>query len=161
MQVKTGPFTISVCAAILAFNLNAAESMPTEQSHNEWLKQQFAEKHQAILPKVAVADMFYGCNLARQSDPVPYQINQIIEKMDKDLLAEKLDICLADDNASSDNALNFGLVGCFTDQLSELPKKEREQKMSLVSGAIERLSREERQKSFTKCVTKQAIKYIK
>ncbi|WP_448213566.1 hypothetical protein [Colwellia sp. MEBiC06753] len=134
-------------------------SASTEQ--NQLLQQQYLAKHQEILPKVAVADMFYGCNSTRKSDPIPYQIAQLIEKMDKAQLAEKLNSCLQGETPQSESALNFGLVGCFTDQLSSLPAAEREQKMTLVHGAIERLSREQRQKSFTRCVAKQAIKYVR
>jgi len=130
------------------------------EQHKQWLKNEFADKHQAIIPKVAVADMFYGCNLVRNIDPIPYQVSQIIKQMDKNKLADKLNQCLNGDTPQSDSALNFGLVGCFTDQLSALSKAERSEKMELVAGAIGRLSREQRQKSFTKCVTEQAIKYI-
>ena len=139
-----------------------AQSAPSEmdQKHKDWLMKEFAPKHQALIPKVAVADMFYGCNLVRKVDPVPYQLPQIIKQMDKGLLAEKLSTCLDGASAQSDTALNFGLVGCFSDQLSELSPADRQEKMALVENAIKRLSREQRQKSFTKCVTEQAIKYI-
>lgn len=147
---------------VLTLNFSSyalAEQEMTEQ-HKAWLKNEFAAKHQAIIPKVAVADMFYGCNLVRKIDPVPYQIPQLIKQMDKGLLAEKLNTCLNDETPQSENALNYGLVGCFTDQFSELPAKEQAEKLALVQGAIRRLSREQRQRSFTKCVTEQAIKYI-
>lgn len=137
---------------------SAADTFTEE--HKRWLKEEFAEKHQAIIPKVAVADMFYGCNVVRKTDPVPYQVSQIITKMDKDLLAKKLAGCLGDETPQSDSALNFGLVGCFSDQLAKLPKQERAEKMELVERAIARLSRDDRRRSFTKCVTEQAIKYI-
>lgn len=149
---------LSVC--LLSFTAGVSAEQQLSAKHKEWLKNEFAAKHEAITPKVAVADMFYGCNLVRKIDPIPYQIPQIIKQMDKGLLAEKLSVCLDGETPQSDNALNFGLVGCFTDQLSKLPKKERAEKLQLVNGAIKRLSREERQRTFTKCVTEQAIKYI-
>ncbi|WP_448553759.1 hypothetical protein [Thalassotalea montiporae] len=148
------------CSALLFANNGYAQSEMTEE-HKAWLMKEFAPKHQALIPKVAVADMFFGCNLKRKIDPVPYQLGQIIEQMDKGLLAEKLSTCLQGENAQSDTALNFGLVGCFHDQFAKLSDADREKRMALVENAISRLSREQRQKSFTKCVTEQAIKYIK
>ena len=156
--MSLGAIFMALTTVLAVSNAQATED--ATQSHDLWLKNQFAEKHQDILPKVAVADMFYGCNVERKFDPIPYQVKQLIQKMDKSLLADKLQQCLGDEKVNSESALNFGLVGCFTDQLSALPKKERHEKMALVQGAISRLSREERHKSFTKCVTKQAIKYI-
>ncbi|NMP30441.1 hypothetical protein HII17_02600 [Thalassotalea sp. M1531] len=152
---------VSLLTASFTLIAKAEQSAAMSEQHKQWLRNEFVPKHQAIIPKVAVADMFYGCNLDRKVDPIPYQLAQIIEKMDKGQLAEKLDLCLKGDTPQSDSALNYGLVGCFTDQLSALPKEERDEKMELVTGAIERLSREQRQKSFTKCVSEQAIKYIK
>lgn len=143
---------------LFCVNLYAQEKMSDE--HKQWLKNEFSVKHQAVMPKVAVADMFYGCNLVRKTDPIPYQLPQIIKQMDKGLLAEKLNTCLDGETPQSENALNYGLVGCFTDQFSALSPKEKTEKMALVEGAIKRLSREQRQRSFTKCVTEQAIKYI-
>ena len=81
--------------------------------------------------------------------------------MDKNVLAEKLATCLGEDTMQSDTALNFGLFGCFHQQLAHLPKAEREQKMTLVKQAVSSLSHEERKKSFTQCVTEQSIHYLK
>ncbi|REL28476.1 hypothetical protein DXX93_19150 [Thalassotalea euphylliae] len=148
------------CSLLLVATHGYGQSEMTD-AHKAWLMDEFAPKHQALIPKVAVADMFFGCNLERKVDPVPYQLGKIIEQMDKGLLAEKLSACLAGENAQSDAALNFGLVGCFHDQFSELSDADREKRMTLVTNAISRLSREQRQKSFTKCVTEQAIRYIK
>jgi hypothetical protein len=69
--------------------------------------------------------------------------------------------CLKGKSVKSDIALNYGLTGCFHEQLAELSAQEKQQKMQLVSKAIAALSREERQKSFTQCVTDQAITYLK
>jgi hypothetical protein len=80
--------------------------------------------------------------------------------MDKIRLAEKLITCLGDDNLQSEVALNFGLLGCFHEQLAHLPESERQQKMMLVKQAILSLSLSERQKSLTQCVTEQAIHYL-
>ena len=151
----------SVLGLSLCISANSYAQSEISDEHKAWLMKEFAPKHQALIPKVAVADMFYGCNLARKIDPIPYQLAQIIEQMDKGLLAEKLTACLGEETPQSDTALNFGLVGCFTDQFAELNDADRQKKMALVENAISRLSREQRQKSFTKCVTEQAIKYIK
>ena len=132
-----------------------------DKAHNEWLKQRFSEQHQALIPIVAVADIFFSCNKARKIDEVDYKLSDLITKMDKNTLAEKLSECLATDTMQSDVALNFGLFGCFHQQLAHLPKAEREQKMALVKQAISSLSHEERKKSFTQCVTEQSIHYLK
>ena len=128
--------------------------------HNAWLKQQFSEQHQKLIPIVAVADMLYSCNEKRKIEPVNYQLKYLVLNMDKNRLAEKLILCLGDDNMQSDIALNFGLFGCFHEQLAHLPELERQQKMALVEKAILSLARDERKKSFSQCVTQQAIHYL-
>ena len=130
-------------------------------SHNEWLKARFGKQHQALIPVVAVADMFFMCNQARKTDNTSYQLSFLINQMDKNTLAEKLDHCLGEDNVKSDVALNFGLEACFQEQVSHLPEVEREQKMMLVKKAIASLSLTERERSFTQCVTEQSIHYLK
>lgn len=137
-----------------------AQAIEEVAEHNAWLKQQFSEQHQNLIPKVAVADMLYACNKARQIVPVNFQLKELIVNMNKDRLAEKLITCLGDDNMQSDVALNFGLFGCFHDQLANLPEAEQQQKMILVEKAILALNRDERKKSFTQCVTQQAIHYL-
>lgn len=129
--------------------------------HDQWLKDRFSDQHEQLIPIVAVADMFYSCNKIRKTDPVEYQIKELITEVDKGVLAEKLSQCLADDLVKSEVALNFGLLGCFHEQLAQLPSEEKQQKMKLVKQAIAALSRAERQKNFTQCVTDQAIGYLK
>jgi len=136
------------------------KSDPTAE-HNAWLKEQFSEQHQTIMPVVAVADMLYSCNKERKIEPVNYKIDDLIVNMDKNRLAEKLIFCLNDDNMQSEIALNFGLLGCFHEQLAHLPEVERQQKMALVKKAILSLSRSERKKSLTQCVSAQAMHYLK
>ncbi|MFT5755999.1 MAG: hypothetical protein ACI9LM_000711 [Alteromonadaceae bacterium] len=138
-------------------NANAAQE---NSAHEQWLKDRFSIQHQDLIPIVAVADMFFSCNKVRKTDPLSYKIKELITVMDKDVLAEKLSQCLADDPIKSEIALNFGLLGCFHEQLAGLPKEDKQQKMTLVRQAIASLSRAERQKSFTQCVTDQAIGYL-
>ena len=104
--------------------------------------------------------MFYACNKARKSDRIDYQLSDLVTKMHKKQLAEKLTLCLDKDTIQSEVALNFGLLGCFHEQLAHLPKVERQQQMLLVEKAILSLSHSERKKSFTQCVTEQAIHYL-
>ncbi len=129
--------------------------------HDAWLKNKFSKQHQELIPVVAVADMLYSCNLERKIEPVTYKIKNLVLKMDKNRLAQKLIICLGNDDMKSEIALNFGLSGCFHEQLAHLPKAEQLQKKALVKSAIVSLTREERKKSFTQCVTEQAIQYLK
>ena len=142
---------------ITIVNNTATESNAT---HNAWLKQRFAEQHEKLIPVVAVADMFFSCNQVRKVDKRDYLLTELITVMDKNVLAEKLSLCLGEDKMHSDIALNFGLLGCFHQQLAHLPAKERKQKMKLVKQAIASLSLDERKKSFTQCVTEQAIHYL-
>ncbi|MCW8832734.1 MAG: hypothetical protein OQK09_10320 [Colwellia sp.] len=144
---------------VWAFSSNSTQEQAIKE-HNAWLKEKFSEQHQKLIPIVAVADMLYSCNKARKVEPVTYKLNELVLKMDKDRLAEKLIACLGEDSMQSDVALNFGLLGCFHEQLAHLPEVERKQKMALVEKAILALSRSERKKSFTQCVTEQAIHYL-
>jgi len=142
---------------------SAVEANPgnNDKAHNEWLKQRFSKQHQQLIPIVAVADMFLTCNQVRKTETTDYEMSFLINQMDKNTLAEKLGNCLGDDTLQSDVALDFGLLGCFQQQLAHLPKTEREQKMKLVKQAVSSLSHEERKKSFTQCVTEQSIHYLK
>ncbi|QOL26579.1 hypothetical protein LP316_04570 [Thalassotalea sp. LPB0316] len=133
----------------------------TEQEYQDWLRDKFANQHEQLIPVVAVADMFFACNKAKKMEPVPYRVKDLITVMDRDQLAEKLIECLGDNDIQSDTAINFGLEGCFYEQLADKPQDERDEKMKLVKRAIASLSREERQKSLTQCVTDQAIDYLK
>ena len=172
--MKTGLKIVTVLAlslGILVSSVHAVEQVQkssnerssNERSSNEnnaWLKQQFSEKHQQLIPVVAVADMFFSCNRERKVDPIGYQLKELITVMHKDQLAKKLALCLGGDTMQSEVALNFGLLGCFHDQLAKLPKTEQKQKITLVKRAIDALSLNERKKSFTHCVTQQAIHYL-
>ncbi len=137
-----------------------SESVSTAE-HNAWLKQKFSKQHEQLIPVVAVADMLYACNNARKVEPVIFKHEELILRMDRDRLAEKLVTCLGEDTMQSEAALNFGLIGCFQAQLADLPAAERQQKMALVEQAILSLSASERKKSFTQCVTQQTIRYLK
>jgi hypothetical protein len=131
------------------------------QEHNAWLKQRFTEQHQKLIPVIAVADIFYACNMKRKVEVIDYQFSDLILIMDKNLLAQKLALCLGDDTIQSEIAVNFGLTGCFYEQLAYLPTDEHKQNMLLVKKGIKSLSIRERKKSFTLCVTEQAIHYLK
>lgn len=144
---------------VQAYSSNSKQDEATAE-HNAWLMDKFSQQHQALIPIVAVADMFYACNKARKVDPIGYRLPDLVNKMHRDQLAEKLALCLGEDSMQSDVALNFGLLGCFHQQLSHLPEAERQQKMKLVKKAILSLSLSERKKSFTQCVTEQSIHYL-
>lgn len=150
--------TSSLLAQELTKGLNTDKK--SAQAHNAWLKHKFSEQHQKLIPVVAVADIFYACNIERKVDPINYQLNDLILTMDKKRLAQKLALCLGDDTIQSEIAINFGLLGCFHEQLAHLPTVERQQKMLLVKNAIHSLSSSESKKSFTQCVTEQAIHYL-
>ncbi|WP_440877178.1 hypothetical protein [Thalassotalea sp. PLHSN55] len=155
---------ITLCA-LLAVQANAwafsNQNNTADEKNEQWLKERFYEQHQKLIPVVAVADMFYACNLERKVDDNNHPISYLVNKMDKQLLAEQLQKCLAGDDLKSDVAINFGLKGCFHEQLAELPEAERQQKFKLVKQAIGSLSKEQRQQSLTQCVTDQAISYLK
>ena len=142
-----------------AFSKNSKQEQITTE-HKAWLKEKFSEQHKKLIPIVAVADMYYACNKRRKVDPISYQLTDLVNKIDKNQLADKLSLCLGEDTVQSDVALNFGLLGCFHEQLSHLSEIEKKQRMALVEKAILSLSRNERKKSFTQCVTEQAIHYL-
>ena len=125
------------------------------------LQQKFIKKHQALVPVVAVADMFFACNRQRHTDSYDYQITDLVNKMDKNQLAEKLSDCLAGESLKSDIALNFGLIGCFHAQMASLNQKKYDEKMGKLELLLVKLPREQRQKTFTKCVSEQALYFIK
>tara|TARA_R110000744_G_scaffold60565_11_gene125501 strand:+ start:22180 stop:22680 length:501 start_codon:yes stop_codon:yes gene_type:complete len=142
----------------LSTPLHATQSQSLDM--NQWLKARFGAQHEALIPIVAVADMLYSCQQQKQTGE-NLTIKAMITQLDKNTLAEKLISCLGGESPKSDTALNYGLKGCFHEQLLHLSVDEKQQKMRLVTETIEGLSRSERQKSFTQCVTDQAIHYLK
>lgn len=131
-----------------------------QQRHELWLKTTFAEQHHALIPVVAVADMFFACDQHRIA-ATNYQLDELVTKMDKEVLAQKLLSCLDGETLQSDRAINFGLLGCFQDQFAGLAAEQQTKKMTLVRRSIKTLSREQRQQSLNNCVTTQAIRYLR
>lgn len=168
MTLKTVHQKISVVYHFIIYGLLAVTiSLPSyaEQSEisdemSQWLKSRFSAQHETLTPIVAVADMLYGCQ-QEKSLGQSMAVKNLITTLDKNTLAEQLITCLAGVSLQSDTALNYGLKGCFHEQLAELSEVEQQQKMRLVTKAIAALSRSERQKSFTQCVTEQAIHYLR
>ncbi len=134
-------------------NLNNSAN---DQNPDEMVKQ-FSLLHQQLMPKVAVADMYYGCELTQSKQ---YSFRQLIIEMDKTELAEKLVACLGEETLASDRALNLGILACFIDQTNHLPEQEQQQHLEQVKNALYNLPRAERQKSFTQCVNNQTLKYL-
>ncbi len=150
-------YLFSFCCAI-SFVVCAQESAV---DYDKWLKEKFQQQHEELLPVVAVADMFFGCNKARNIDASQPSVKQLVTEMGRNELALKLADCLKGELPNSDTALNFGLIGCFHEQLKGMPEEDRKVKQKLVRQAIAKLSKADRQKSFTHCVTDQAISYLK
>lgn len=151
--------TASVLLTSIVFSVHGSQQLADE--HKRWLKEKFADQHQQLIPIVAVANIFYGCEQARHQEREAIPIKSLIIKMDKNELANKLITCLAGNTIQSEYAINFGLIGCFTEQFSYLPKGEQQEKLAQVKEALTVLSYQERQKSFTQCTTMQAIDYLK
>ena len=158
-KVKAFGLLLLILPAIFT-SIAAEKTKEQELAYNQWLTDKYSNEHQELIPVVAVADMFFACNLEHKVDGNDYNIRNLVTKMDRDILAEKLSKCLGDESINSDTAINYGLHGCFHEQLAELPVTQRKQKLKLVHQAIASLSREERLKSFTQCVTDQSINYL-
>ncbi len=152
--------SVAVLLAFISCSLSANSEQFTEE-HKNWLKEKFSSQHEKLIPVVAVADMYFACNQARNVDETQLSLKALIIDTDRNELAERLSRCLGEDPPNSDTALNFGLIACFDEQLKELPEQDRVVKQKLVRQAIAKLSKTERQKSFTQCVTDQAIGYLK
>ncbi|TRX55112.1 hypothetical protein [Thalassomonas sp. M1454] len=146
-------FSLISCSNLFAQTTTA----PVNTKSPDIMVEEFSLLHQQLMPKVAVADIYYGCHLSEETQ---YTIEYLITEMDKDVLANKLMACLGDDNIASDKALNFGIKGCFIDQLSALPETEQQASLNKVEQATASLPRSERQKSFTQCVNNQTLKYL-
>jgi hypothetical protein len=156
---NTAVSSMLMCAC-LAFSMPIYAQVSQQLNMDQWLKARFGAQHEKLMPIVAVADMYFSCQQQKQADS-SLTIKALITKVDRNVLAENLIECLAGASAKSDTALNYGLIGCFHEQLSDLSVEDKQQKMVLVTKAIASLSRAERQKSFTQCVTEQSINYLK
>jgi hypothetical protein len=162
MRIFLQTCSMLILVALSSSLAHASQDKASEElEHDKWLKLRFSEQHKNLIPIVAVADMFFACDKAKNSGNVNYQVAELVENMDRNLLAEKLSQCLEDQDMKSDAALNFGLYGCFYQQLKHLSKEDKIEKMRIVTQSIYSLSREERQKSFSRCVTDQAVSYLK
>lgn len=157
--VKSFFISSSICFCVYTALANANELKSPD--HEKWLQDQYGAQHQKLIPVVAVADMFFTCNNESKARERKFTIDELVNKMTQDELANRLADCLGEHSVKSDKALDYGLAGCFNAQLSHLSLEERTQKMKLVNTAIAGLSRAERKKSFTQCVTDQAIQYLK
>jgi hypothetical protein len=164
LSVKNRYFGLFIICGLLTVIAVTSNGAHAEQSQtldmNQWLKARFGAQHQALIPIVAVADMLHGCQQQKQIGE-NVTIKSLITQLDKNRLAEKLISCLAGKSPKSDTALNYGLTSCSFEQLAGLSVEEKQQKMRLITKAISELSRSERQKSFTHCVTEQAIHYLR
>ena len=124
---------------VISVAVSFSSALHAEQSQtldrDQWLKARFGAQHDALIPIVAVADMLYGCQQTKHADN-SVNIKSLITQLDKNNLAEKLIACLAGESLKSDEALNYGLTGCFNEQFAHLPLAEKQQKMALVSKAI-------------------------
>lgn len=126
----------------------------------QWLKEQMSAKHQQLIPKVMVADIYFACNLDKKIEPVTYPLSHLIYRVSKAQLSEKLISCLGSTDIRSEQAINYGLLACFSEQFSNLTKQEQQANMQKVHKAIASLSVSEKQQSFLKCTTQQAVQYI-
>jgi len=150
---------IMPCASVFAQEQTESNNKLTE--HQQWLKNKFTGQHNELIPIVAVADMLFACNQANDNAYGKHSLKALITQLPKQRLAEKLSSCLAGESVNSETAINYGLLGCFHDQLDGLPEVEKRKKVKLVKSAIASLSFEERKQSFTQCVTDQSIAYLK
>jgi hypothetical protein len=140
--------SVSFCHLASVF----AEQVPLQQS--------VKEQHEQLIPVVAVADMFFACHRATQSDGYQHVLDDLVTEMDRNTLADKLITCLDGHALKSDVALNYGLIGCFHAQMKALSEHDYQQKMAELLNILPALARAERQKTFTQCVTEQAINYL-
>ncbi|WNC68314.1 hypothetical protein RI845_17565 [Thalassotalea nanhaiensis] len=143
---------------LFSFSSGLFAATQTKPANPDEMVKQFSKMHEQLMPIVAVADMFYGCHLNKAQEQ--YTLEFLINDMDKELLATKLSECLGEENLASDNALNYGIKACFSDQMSHLPDDEQQKNIEQVDNVLAELPRSERQKSFTQCVNNQTLKYL-
>lgn len=154
-------FSVYIGIFFSLFTLMSSAHQMSDEEYNALLKQRFSEQHQAMIPVVAVADMFFACNRDKKFDAIDHQIDDLVNRMDRDRLAEKLVACLGEASLQSDTAINYGLRGCFHAQMAALDQASYDEKMAQLEALIASLPMTERQKSLTQCVTDQAIYYLK
>ncbi len=150
-------FNLVLCFQLVC-SVQASEQSYTK--HEQWLNDQFAVQHQALIPIVMVANIFFACNQEKNFSPVPYTMKQLMKTMSRDTLAENTVACLGTNDMKSNQAVNFALKGCFHDTFIDLPASEKIKKLSAVNSALSSLSLQERQKSLTSCTTLQTIQYL-
>lgn len=121
---------------------------------------EYKQKHQQLIPKVLVADIYYGCIVKGKQQTPEHSLNHMISVLTKDSLAQLTLTCLGDTSIQSEQATDYGLYGCFASQMAFLEAEVFHQKMAQVDQLIETLAVKEKQKSLSQCVSDQAIAYI-
>ena len=139
----------------------AEDSVKELTEREQWLKTLFSKQHEALIPKVAVANMFFACNIENNQEFGTKSLPELINNESKERLAEKLTACLNGISVKSEQAINYSLLGCFHDQFKTLSNDEKNKKIKVVKQAINSLDITEKKKSLSQCVTDQAITYLK
>ncbi len=146
---------------LLSHSVVAEDSAKDLTEREQWLKTLFSKQHEELIPKVAVADMFFACNIENNNEFGNKSLPELINNESKERLAEKLTACLNGVSVKSEQAINYSLLGCFHDQFKKLSDDEKNNKIQLVKQAIASLDITEKKKSLSQCVTDQAITYLK
>lgn len=146
---------------LISNHAGAEDGVKALTEREQWLKTLFSKQHEELIPKVAVADMFFACNLSQDNAFGNKSLPELINKVSKERLAEKLTACLNGISVKSEQAVNYSLLGCFHDQFKNLSVDEKSTKIKLVKQAIKSLDITEKKKSLSQCVTDQAITYLK
>ena len=122
--------SLLLTSLILSFPITATvqDKTPAQIEHEKWLKLRFSDQHKKLIPIVAVADIFFACDKAKNNGTANYNVAELVEGMDRNLLAEKLSTCLAGVTMQSDIALNYGLYGCFYEQLEHLSQDQKQER---------------------------------
>ena len=160
MILKNGYILLSVFFITSSLSVSAFSAKYPKNDYDQWLKKEFSAQHESLIPIVAVASILSGCNEIRQIEQITYQLKNLIVETDKAVLAEKLITCLGDDEIKSEQAIDFGIIGCFGVQFETLELAEKVAKTNQVKALLTSLSYQEKQQSFTKCTTMQAIEYL-
>jgi hypothetical protein len=140
--------------------VNASENTAGIDTKSNPLIETLAIRHQQLMTVVAVADIYFGCQQANPAQHQSYPHSELISKINPNALAEKLEACLNTMPLKSEKAIEYGLIGCISDQVKGLAEEKQQQHLAKLKALLSKLTIAEKQKNFTKCVNDQALEYL-
>lgn len=151
---------LSACAALILPLFTHTPLSAQAQDDMNPIAKAYAQKHQALLPVVSVANVYVGCQQAKPNEFTQYTHKKLLNEMTQEQLGSLTLTCLDGLALKSETAIGYGIVGCFSSQFKHLANAEQNEKMAQVKALLDSLSLEQKKQSLTQCVNDQTLQLL-